>query len=144
MLTSSPNLLAAKGTLPGARFTEPRCKLWFRCTVHLSPQLAGRRFESTRAYHSTLLEPRGLCCFLNTDFDPELKSYWSEFLCTCVDRKGLLQGINLDWFHSLRRVIRFPITSAGGGIRTWAEVVTVARLKVKDAVSMVLYRNRLH
>ena len=141
MLTSSPNLLAAKGTLPGARFTEPRCKLWFRCTVHLSPQLAGRRFGSARAYHSTLLEPRGLCCFLSTDFDPELKSYWSEFLCTCVDREGWLQGINLDWFHRLRWATRLPITAAGG-IRSRAEVVAVARLKMKDAVGMALYRNR--
>ncbi len=94
-----------------------------------------------RAYHSTLHEPRGLCCFLSTDFDPELKSYWSEFLCTWVDREGLLQGINLDWFHSLRWATRLPII-AGGGIRNRAEVVAVARLKMKDAVGMALYRNR--
>jgi hypothetical protein len=34
-----------------------------------------------------------------------------------------------------------PITAAGG-IRTWAEVVAVASLKMKDAVGMVLYRNQ--
>ena len=58
-----------------------------------------------------------------------------------MDREGLLQGINLDWFHRLRWATPLPITAAGG-IRTWAEVVAVASLKMKDAVGMALYRNQ--
>jgi phosphoribosylformimino-5-aminoimidazole carboxamide ribonucleotide (ProFAR) isomerase len=60
-----------------------------------------------------------------------------------VDREGLLQGINLDWFHKLRWATRLPIT-AGGGIRSRTEVVAVAKLKMKDTAGMELYRNRLH
>ncbi len=60
-----------------------------------------------------------------------------------MDREGRLQGINLDWFHRLRWATRLPIT-AGGGIRSRTEVVAVARLKMKDAVGLALYRNRLH
>ena len=60
-----------------------------------------------------------------------------------MDREGLLQGINLDWFHRLRWATRLPITAADG-IRSRTEVVAVARLKMKDAVGLALYRNRLH
>ncbi len=58
-----------------------------------------------------------------------------------MDREGLLQGINLDWFHRLRWATRLSITAVGG-IRSRAEVVAVARLKMNDAVGMALYRNR--
>ncbi len=73
---------------------------------------------------------------------PELEIYCSEFLCTCVEREGTLRGTNLAWFRSLRRATRLPITAAGG-IRSRAEVTALARLKMRAAVGMALYRNRL-
>jgi len=73
---------------------------------------------------------------------PELERYCSEFLCTCVEREGRLGGTNLAWFRSLRRATRLPITAAGG-IRSRAEVAALARLKMKAAVGMALYLDRL-
>src|SRR2546429_425680 len=45
---------------------------------------------------------------------PELEPYCSEFLCTCIDVEGKLQGTNLDWFRRLRAATPLPITAAGG------------------------------
>ncbi len=58
-----------------------------------------------------------------------------------MDRERRLRGTNLDWFHRLRWAIRLPITAADG-IRSRAEVVALARLKMKDAVGMALYQNQ--
>ncbi len=58
-----------------------------------------------------------------------------------MDRERRLRGTNLDWFHGLRWATRLSITAAGG-IRSRAEVAALARLKMKDAVGMVLYRNQ--
>jgi phosphoribosylformimino-5-aminoimidazole carboxamide ribotide isomerase len=71
-----------------------------------------------------------------------LEPYCSEFLCTCVDREGMLGGTNLAWFRKLRRATRLPITAAGG-IRSRHEVRALARLGMKAAVGMALYLGRL-
>jgi phosphoribosylformimino-5-aminoimidazole carboxamide ribonucleotide (ProFAR) isomerase len=72
----------------------------------------------------------------------ELAPYCSEFLCTCVDREGLLRGTNLSWFRGLRRATPLPITAAGG-IRSHREVRALERLKMNAAVGMALYRGKL-
>jgi len=72
----------------------------------------------------------------------ELAPYCSEFLCTCVDREGLMRGTNFAWFRALRRATRLPITAAGG-IRSLKEVRALERLEMKAAVGMALYRGRL-
>lgn len=72
----------------------------------------------------------------------ELEPYCSEFLCTCVDREGSLRGTSLAWFRRLRRATRLPITAAGG-IRSRREVRALARLRMKAAVGLALYLNRV-
>lgn len=73
---------------------------------------------------------------------PSLAPYCSEFLCTCVDREGLMRGTNFAWFRGLRRATRLPITAAGG-IRSHREVRALARLGMKAAVGMAMYRGKL-
>ena len=73
----------------------------------------------------------------------QLEPYCSEFLCTCVDREGMLRGTNLQWFRKLRRATQLPITAAGG-IRSRRELRALKRLGVKAAVGMALYLNQLH
>ena len=76
------------------------------------------------------------------DVFPELARYASEFLCTYVDAEGTMRGTNLDWFRSLRRATRLPITAAGG-IRSQREVRALERIGMNAAVGMALYLNRL-
>ena len=72
---------------------------------------------------------------------PELEKYASEFLCTYVDAEGTMRGTNLEWFRTLRRATRLPITAAGG-IRSREEIRALARIKMNAAVGMALYTGK--
>jgi phosphoribosylformimino-5-aminoimidazole carboxamide ribotide isomerase len=72
----------------------------------------------------------------------ELGRYASEFLCTYVDAEGTMRGTNLNWFRSLRRATRLPITAAGG-IRSKREVRALERLNMNAADGMALYLDQL-
>jgi len=72
----------------------------------------------------------------------ELENYASAFLCTYVDAEGTMRGTNLEWFRTLRRATRLPITAAGG-IRSRAEIRALARIKMDAAVGMALYTGKL-
>ena len=70
---------------------------------------------------------------------PQLEPYCSEFLCTCVDVEGKLQGTNLDWFRKLRSLTSLPITAAGG-ITTDDEIRALEQLGMNAALGMSIYR----
>jgi phosphoribosylformimino-5-aminoimidazole carboxamide ribonucleotide (ProFAR) isomerase len=70
---------------------------------------------------------------------PQLEPYCSEFLCTCIEAEGKLQGTNLEWFRRLRRVTRLPITAAGG-ITTDEEIRALEELGMHAALGMSIYR----
>jgi phosphoribosylformimino-5-aminoimidazole carboxamide ribotide isomerase len=72
----------------------------------------------------------------------ELETYASEFLCTYVDAEGTMRGTSLAWFSALRRATRLPITAAGG-IRSKAEIRSLARMKMNAAVGMALYTGKI-
>jgi len=72
----------------------------------------------------------------------ELEKYASEFLCTYVDAEGTMRGTNLEWFRTLRRATRCPITAAGG-IRSREEIRSLARMRMNAAVGMALYTGKL-
>ena len=72
----------------------------------------------------------------------ELEPYASEFLCTYVDTEGTMRGTNLEWFRSLRRATRLPITAAGG-IRSRREIRALERIKMDAAVGMALYLGKI-
>jgi len=70
---------------------------------------------------------------------PQLESYCSEFLSTCIDVEGQLRGTNLDWFRSLRSATRLPITAAGG-ITTEEEIAALEAMGMNAALGMSIYR----
>jgi phosphoribosylformimino-5-aminoimidazole carboxamide ribotide isomerase len=76
------------------------------------------------------------------DVMPELEPYCSGFLCTYVDKEGMMQGTNLRWFRRLRKATRLPITAAGG-ITTREEVDALEEMGMDAAVGMAIYTGKL-
>ena len=70
---------------------------------------------------------------------PQLQPYCSEFLCTCIEVEGRLQGTNLEWFRRLREHTQLPITAAGG-ITTDQEIQALEQLGMNAALGMSIYR----
>ena len=64
------------------------------------------------------------------------------FLCTYVDKEGMMQGTDLEWFASLRDLTTLPITAAGG-ITTIEDVTSLLAMNVDAAIGMAVYAGRL-
>jgi len=82
-----------------------------------------------------------------TDFTAEevigrLEPFCSGFLCTYVDKEGMLQGTDLDWFRRLRAATKHELTAAGG-ITTMDDVRELLRMNVHAALGMAIYTGRL-
>lgn len=73
----------------------------------------------------------------------EFEPYCSGFLCTYVDKEGMLQGTDLDWFRRLRAATSLELTGAGG-ITTLEEIAELNRLRIHAAVGMAIYTGRLN
>jgi phosphoribosylformimino-5-aminoimidazole carboxamide ribotide isomerase len=76
------------------------------------------------------------------DVMPELEPFCSGFLCTYVDKEGMMQGTNLRWFRRLRTASDLPITAAGG-ITTMKEIDALEDLGMDAAVGMAIYTGKL-
>jgi phosphoribosylformimino-5-aminoimidazole carboxamide ribotide isomerase len=74
---------------------------------------------------------------------PRLAPYCSGFLCTFVDKEGMLQGTDLEWFRRLRAATDKPITAAGG-ITTMEEIRALQGMSIDAAVGMAVYTGRLN
>ena len=74
---------------------------------------------------------------------PHLAPFCSGFLCTYVDKEGLMQGTDLNWFRRLRAVTKHELTAAGG-ITTIDEIRELARLGIHAALGMAIYTGRLN
>lgn len=72
----------------------------------------------------------------------QLEPYCGGFLCTYVDKEGMLQGTDLNWFRRLRAATNLEITAAGG-ITTLDEIRELQRLNVHAALGMAIYTGRL-
>jgi phosphoribosylformimino-5-aminoimidazole carboxamide ribotide isomerase len=72
-----------------------------------------------------------------------LEPYCAGFLCTYVDKEGMLQGTDLDWFRRLRAATTLEITAAGG-ITTIEEVRVLLAMNVHAALGMAVYTGRLN
>lgn len=82
-----------------------------------------------------------------TDFTAEeviqqFEPYCSGFLCTYVDKEGLMQGTDLDWFRRLRAATDHELTAAGG-ITTMDEIRALRDLGIHAALGMAIYTGRL-
>jgi len=82
-----------------------------------------------------------------TDFTAEevierLEPFCGGFLCTYVDKEGMLQGTDLDWFRRLRSMTRHELTAAGG-ITTIEDIRALRAMNVHAALGMAIYTGRL-
>jgi phosphoribosylformimino-5-aminoimidazole carboxamide ribonucleotide (ProFAR) isomerase len=73
---------------------------------------------------------------------PGMEPYCGGFLCTYVDREGMMQGTDLQWFRKLRSVTKLEI-SAAGGITTMDEIHELTALGIHTVVGMAIYTGRL-
>jgi len=71
-----------------------------------------------------------------------LEPYCSGFLCTYVDKEGMLQGTDIDWFRRLRAATTHELTAAGG-ITTLDDVRELQKLGIHAALGMAIYTGRL-
>ena len=71
-----------------------------------------------------------------------LEPYCSGFLCTYVDKEGMMQGTDLEWFGRLRAATNHEITAAGG-ITTIEDIRALDRMSIHAAVGMAIYTGRL-
>lgn len=72
----------------------------------------------------------------------QVEPYCSGFLCTYVDKEGMMQGTDLDWFRRLRAATNLEITAAGG-ITTMEDIQALHELRIHSAVGMAIYTGRL-
>jgi phosphoribosylformimino-5-aminoimidazole carboxamide ribotide isomerase len=71
-----------------------------------------------------------------------LEPFCGGFLCTYVDKEGMMQGTDLDWFRRLRAATQHEITAAGG-ITTIEEIRELAAMNVHAALGMAIYTGTL-
>lgn len=71
-----------------------------------------------------------------------LEPYCSGFLCTYVDKEGMMQGTDLEWFRRLRAATSLELTAAGG-ITTLDDVRALLDMGVHAALGMAIYTGRL-
>jgi phosphoribosylformimino-5-aminoimidazole carboxamide ribotide isomerase len=72
----------------------------------------------------------------------QLEPYCGGFLCTYVDKEGMMQGTDLDWFRRLRAATSNEITAAGG-VTTYEDVQALQQMNVHAALGMAIYTGRL-
>jgi phosphoribosylformimino-5-aminoimidazole carboxamide ribonucleotide (ProFAR) isomerase len=72
----------------------------------------------------------------------QLEPYCGGFLCTYVDKEGMLQGTDLEWFRRLRAATRHELTAAGG-ITTIEDVRALLEMDIHAALGMAIYTGRL-
>jgi phosphoribosylformimino-5-aminoimidazole carboxamide ribotide isomerase len=81
--------------------------------------------------------------FTAEEMIPHLEPYCSGFLCTYVDKEGMLQGTDLNWFRRLRALTQHELTAAGG-ITTLEEIRELQKLGIHAALGMAIYTGRLN
>jgi len=80
--------------------------------------------------------------FSAEDVIRSLEPYCGGFLCTYVDKEGMLQGTDLEWFRRLRAATSLELTAAGG-ITTMEEIRQLQGMNVHAALGMAIYTGRL-
>jgi phosphoribosylformimino-5-aminoimidazole carboxamide ribotide isomerase len=73
----------------------------------------------------------------------DLEPYCSGFLCTYVDKEGMMQGTDLDWFRRLRAATTLELTAAGG-ITTMDDIRALTEMNIHAALGMAIYTGRLN
>jgi phosphoribosyl-ATP pyrophosphohydrolase/phosphoribosyl-AMP cyclohydrolase len=76
------------------------------------------------------------------DVISELDKYCSEYLFTCVEREGTLQGIDMDLVKKLKLATPNKVTVAGG-IYSTSEIRRIAKLDYDVQLGMALYTGKI-
>jgi phosphoribosylformimino-5-aminoimidazole carboxamide ribotide isomerase len=76
------------------------------------------------------------------DVIASLEPYCSGFLCTYVDKEGMMQGTDLAWFERLRKATNHEITAAGG-ITTMDDIRVLSGFGIHCAIGMAIYTGKL-
>lgn len=71
-----------------------------------------------------------------------LDPYCGGYLCTYVDKEGMMEGTDLEWFRRLRESTSHEITAAGG-VTTLEDIQALHAMNVHAAVGMAIYTGRL-
>jgi phosphoribosylformimino-5-aminoimidazole carboxamide ribonucleotide (ProFAR) isomerase len=71
-----------------------------------------------------------------------LEPFCGGFLCTYVDKEGMLEGTDLAWYRRLRHATNHEITAAGG-ITTIEEIQELTGMNIHAALGMAIYTGRL-
>nr|MBA3273837.1 1-(5-phosphoribosyl)-5-[(5-phosphoribosylamino)methylideneamino] imidazole-4-carboxamide isomerase [Chthoniobacterales bacterium] len=71
-----------------------------------------------------------------------LEPFCGGFLCTYVDKEGMMQGTDLEWFRNLRALTTREITAAGG-ITTYEDIEALQQMGIHAAVGMAVYTGTL-
>ena len=71
-----------------------------------------------------------------------LEPFCGGFVCTYVDKEGMLQGTDLAWYRRLRQATNHEITAAGG-ITTIEEIQELTQMNIHAALGMAIYTGRL-
>jgi phosphoribosylformimino-5-aminoimidazole carboxamide ribotide isomerase len=72
----------------------------------------------------------------------QMEPYCGGFLCTYVDKEGMMQGTDLNWFRRLRAATGHEITAAGG-ITTMDDIQALDEIRVDAALGMAIYTGKL-
>jgi len=72
----------------------------------------------------------------------EASEFASEFLITCVEKEGCLQGTDLAFYKRIRETCHFPVTAAGG-ISTIEEIIALTQMNIDVQLGLAIYSGRL-
>lgn len=72
----------------------------------------------------------------------QLEPYCRGFLCTYVDKEGMMQGTDIQWFENLRKATDHELVAAGG-ITTLDDVKALTAMNVHCAIGMSIYTGKL-
>ena len=73
----------------------------------------------------------------------EVEPYAAEILFTCVEREGMMSGINLDLVKKLRNDVKCQVTVAGG-VSTLNEIEEISALGCDVQLGMALYTGKIN
>lgn len=72
-----------------------------------------------------------------------VEPYVSEILFTCVEREGMMSGVDLGLIKKLRETVRCQVTVAGG-VSTLDEITRIAGLGCDVQLGMALYTGKIN